>query len=83
MSSISTPTIRVPDSLAELDQWVMWRNEQRNGGNSHGWLDYVMERDSVPRSKPATVPAKNLVINAKGRRLAWRFKALEWETGTL
>jgi len=32
MSSISTPTIRVPDSLAELDQWVMWRNEQRNGG---------------------------------------------------
>src|ERR1035437_6658342 len=28
----ATPTIRVPDSLAELDQWIVWRSEQRDGG---------------------------------------------------
>ena len=27
----TTPTIRVPDSLAELDQWIVWRYEQRDG----------------------------------------------------
>jgi putative DNA primase/helicase len=29
---IATATIRVPDSLAELDQWIVWRYEQRDGG---------------------------------------------------
>jgi primase-polymerase (primpol)-like protein len=28
---ITAATIRVPDSLAELDQWVLWRYETRNG----------------------------------------------------
>lgn len=27
-----TATIRVPDSLTELDQWLVWRHEQRDGG---------------------------------------------------
>jgi hypothetical protein len=27
-----TAAIRVPDSLAELDQWIVWRYEQHNGG---------------------------------------------------
>ncbi|MBZ5581438.1 MAG: primase C-terminal domain-containing protein [Acidobacteriia bacterium] len=26
------PTIRIPDSLAELDQWIVWRYERRDGG---------------------------------------------------
>ena len=29
---ITAATIRVPDSLAELDQWIVWRYEQHNGG---------------------------------------------------
>lgn len=29
---IATTAIRVPDSLAELDQWIVWRYEQRDGG---------------------------------------------------
>ena len=28
---ITAATIRVPDSLAELDQWIVWRYEQRDG----------------------------------------------------
>lgn len=28
---ITAATIRVPDSLAELDQWLVWRYEQRDG----------------------------------------------------
>ena len=28
----ATPTIRVPDSLVELDQCIVWRYEQRDGG---------------------------------------------------
>src|SRR5437879_5294810 len=31
-AQVATPTIRVPDSLAELDQWVPWKYEQRDGG---------------------------------------------------
>src|ERR1019366_948931 len=31
-SLTASATIRVPDSLAELDQWVVWRYEQRDGG---------------------------------------------------
>lgn len=31
-AQVVTPTIRVPDSLAELDQWIVWRYEQRDGG---------------------------------------------------
>ena len=29
---ITAATIRVPDSLSELDQWIVWRHEQRDGG---------------------------------------------------
>ena len=29
---ISAATIRVPDSLAELDQWIVWRNEKHDNG---------------------------------------------------
>jgi hypothetical protein len=29
---MTATTIRVPDSLAELDQWIVWRAEQRDGG---------------------------------------------------
>jgi hypothetical protein len=29
---ITAAIIRVPDSLAELDQWIVWRYEQRDGG---------------------------------------------------
>ena len=29
---MATPTIRVPNSLAELDQWIVWRYEPRDGG---------------------------------------------------
>jgi len=29
---ITAATIRVPDSLAELDQWIVWRYEQRDDG---------------------------------------------------
>ena len=29
---ITATTIRIPDSLAELDQWIVWRYEQRDGG---------------------------------------------------
>ena len=32
VARVATPTFRVPDSLAELDQWILWRNEQRDGG---------------------------------------------------
>ncbi len=28
----ATPTIRVPDSLVELDQFIVWQYEQRDGG---------------------------------------------------
>jgi putative DNA primase/helicase len=28
---MTATTIRVPDSLTELDQWVLWRYETRNG----------------------------------------------------
>ena len=31
-SLTASATIRVPDILAELDQWVVWRYEQRDGG---------------------------------------------------
>jgi primase-polymerase (primpol)-like protein len=33
IASIDTPTIRVPSSLAELDQWIVWRYEERDVGN--------------------------------------------------
>jgi len=29
---ITATTIRVPDSLVELDQWIVWRSEKRDGG---------------------------------------------------
>src|ERR1035438_3165548 len=29
---MTAATIRVPDSLAELDQWIVWRYEQRGEG---------------------------------------------------
>ena len=29
---IATATIRVPDSLAELDQWTVWKYEQHDDG---------------------------------------------------
>jgi putative DNA primase/helicase len=32
IAQVATPTIRVPDSLTELDQWIVWRHEQRDGG---------------------------------------------------
>ena len=32
MTQVATPQIRIPDSLAELDQWIVWRYEQRDGG---------------------------------------------------
>jgi hypothetical protein len=32
IAQVATPTIRVPASLAELDQWIVWRYEQRDGG---------------------------------------------------
>jgi len=32
MIASATPTIRVPDSLVELDQWVVWSYEERDGG---------------------------------------------------
>jgi hypothetical protein len=31
-AQVATPAIRVPDSLAELNQWVGWRSEQRDEG---------------------------------------------------
>jgi hypothetical protein len=33
-AQVATATIRVPDSLAELKQWIVWRYEQRDGGKS-------------------------------------------------
>jgi hypothetical protein len=32
IEQVATPTIRVPDSLVELDQFIVWRYEQRDGG---------------------------------------------------
>ncbi len=32
IAPVAGPTTRVPDSLAELDQWIVWRYEQREGG---------------------------------------------------
>jgi hypothetical protein len=29
---VAAQTIRIPDDLAELDQWIVWQYEQRNGG---------------------------------------------------
>ena len=29
---VATPQMLVPDSLVELDQWIVWRYEQRGGG---------------------------------------------------
>lgn len=34
MLTTAAPTIRVPDSLAELDQWIVWRYESRAGGKA-------------------------------------------------
>src|SRR4026207_1519164 len=31
ITQAATPTIRVPDSLAELGQWIIWRYERRDG----------------------------------------------------
>ncbi len=31
-TQVAATTIRIPDSLADLDQWIVWRYEQRNGG---------------------------------------------------
>lgn len=32
VAPVATPTFRVPDSLAELGQWIVWRYEQHDGG---------------------------------------------------
>jgi hypothetical protein len=31
---VAQPAIRVPDSLTELDQWIVWRYESRDGGKA-------------------------------------------------
>ena len=53
---ITAATIRVPDSLAELNQWIVWRYEQRDGGKP----------TKVPYQMDGTGPAAR--IPARGQR---------------
>ena len=46
-------TIAVPDSLAELDQWLMWRSESREGGKPTK-VPYQVSGYQASSTDPAT-----------------------------
>jgi hypothetical protein len=50
--SVSITDLRAPDDLTELDQWVLWRYEQRNGRPTK--VPYQVSGDLADSTDPAT-----------------------------
>jgi putative DNA primase/helicase len=50
--SVSLTDLRVPDDLTELDQWVLWRYEQRNDRPTK--VPYQVSGDLADSTDPAT-----------------------------
>lgn len=46
-------TMRVPDNLAELDQWIMWRYEQFDGSKARK-VPYQINGDRASTTDPKT-----------------------------
>jgi len=51
-ASQSMPDIAVPDDLAELDQWVLWRYEMRNGRRTK--VPYQVSGERADSTAPGT-----------------------------
>lgn len=52
-TQVSTLPIRVPESLAEIDQWIVWRYEQRDGGKPTK-VPYQVNGSHASSTDPAT-----------------------------
>jgi putative DNA primase/helicase len=55
-------TIRVPGSLAELEQWLLWRYEQRDGKPTK--VPYQINGTRASSTDPATWCAFESALNA-------------------
>ena len=51
---ITAATIRVPDSLVELDQWILWRSESRGDGGKPTKVPYQINGSHASSKDPKT-----------------------------
>lgn len=58
---ITAATIRVPDSLAELNQWIVWRYEQRNGKQTK--VPYSVGGTAASTTDPITWASYEQALN--------------------
>jgi len=71
--SASVPDFRVPDDLVELDQWVLWRYEKRNGKDTK--VPYQVNGRRADSTNPATWASFDAVID-KWRRYPLRYAGI-------
>jgi hypothetical protein len=51
---ITAATLRVPDSLVELDQWILWRYEPRNDGGKPTKVPFQINGSHASSTDPKT-----------------------------
>jgi len=66
----SAPEFRVPDDLVEVDQWVLWRYEERGRGKPTK-VPYQVGRGRASSTEPSTWATFEAVTNEWRRAANW------------